>query len=42
MHKNSVFSVFRAINLHNFLYLEINQDQITPQKNHKHNEIHKK
>ena len=38
--KTVLFCLFG--HLHNFLYLEINQDQITKIKNHKNNEIHKK
>ena len=38
--KQCLFCLFG--HLHNFLYLEINQDQITKIKNHKNNEIHKK
>ena len=39
--KQCLFCLFD--HLHNFLYLDINQDQITTnKKNHKNNEIHKK
>ena len=38
--KQCLFCLFG--HLHKFLYLEINQDQITRKKNHKNNEIHKK